>query len=85
MAGRSNVMTQMLKLDEVACRLAIHVQSVRELIWAEELDWTNVGTGKRPRPRVADTEVERFIKARSAKAQAAKSSNRSMSAAGRAA
>lgn len=73
-------MTQLLELDEVASRLSIHVQSVRELIWAEELGWVNIGTGKRPRIRVADHEVERLIKARTVK-----SSKRSMSAAGRAA
>jgi hypothetical protein len=68
-------MTRLLEIDQVAELLSIHPQSVRELIWADEIAWVNISTGKRPRIRVADHEVERFIKKRTVK-----SSKRPMSA-----
>ncbi len=62
--------TQMLTIPETAERLSIHKQAVYRHIWSGALKATNVGTGTRPRLRVADHEAERFMKAREMKAVA---------------
>lgn len=58
-------------VDQAAEILSLHPQQVRELIWAKELSWVNVGQGKkRPRIRVRESELERFIKTRTSGSRA---------------
>jgi len=59
---------EVLTLIEAGRRLRIHQQSVRELIWAGQLDWVDVGTGKRPRIRTTEEAIKDFIARRTNKA-----------------
>jgi hypothetical protein len=60
-------MTQLYTLARAAELLDVHLQQVRELIWSDQIEWVNVAVGKRPRPRIPDYAIEKFIKARSSK------------------
>jgi len=57
-------MAQLLTVDDVAARLAIHRMTVYQLIWAGHIAWVNVAVGKRPRIRIEEAEIDRFIKQR---------------------
>lgn len=59
------MVTKLYDLEQTAELLMINPQQVRQLIWSGDLGWVDVGTGKRPRPRVSIQEIERFVKDRS--------------------
>lgn len=61
-------MTKLHTVEQAAEILSVHPQTVRELMWAGELAWVDVRTNKRPRPRISQTEIERFAKARTIRA-----------------
>ena len=54
----------LLTVPQAAERLQIHPQAVYRLIWAGQLEWTNVGTGKRPRIRVSEKQLAAFLRER---------------------
>lgn len=58
-------MDDALKVAEVAQQLRVHPQTVYRLIWGGELPWINVGHGKgRPRIRIRQSAVERYLASR---------------------
>lgn len=52
------------RVDEAAEVLRTHPQSVYRLIWSGQLAVVDISTGKRPRLRVDDVELKRFVASR---------------------
>lgn len=58
-------MDDVLKVDEVARMLRVSRQTVYRMVWSGELPWVNVGRGKsRPRIRIRESAVQRYLESR---------------------
>ena len=66
--GRPVAGPEVLTVGEVAERLKVDEQHVRDLIEEGEMAGVNIGTGRRKRWRVAREEFERFKKRRASAA-----------------
>ena len=53
-----------LTVTEVAGRMRVSDKTVRRLVWSGQLPYIPLGTGKRPRIRIRQSAIERFMASR---------------------